>query len=144
VNVERREPQRDVMQLGDEKIGGLVRRAMADLRVMTRDEVELARVELSRGLRHAAGEAVAILFGGLVALIGFALLCGSAVAAMAPVIPALWARMLIMAAAYLVVGSVIAAAFAAKMRRELPPTATVARNEAQRTVQRVREELQHA
>jgi hypothetical protein len=138
------ESQRDVQPLQEEGVGSLVRRAMADLKVITRDEAELVRLELSQSLKRAAGEAAAIVLGGIVALIGFALLCGSAVAAMAPVIPALWARMLIMAAVYLVVGSVLAAGIAARMRREMPPTPTLARQEAEKTIHRVREELQHA
>jgi hypothetical protein len=141
--VEQRVPE-DVRPLGDEGITSLVRRALADLKVLTRDEVELARIELSKGLKKAAGEAAAVVLGGMVALVGFALLCVAAVAALAPVIPPLWARLLIMAAVYLVLGSVLAAAFASKMRRELPPTATAAREEAEETIHRVREELQHA
>jgi hypothetical protein len=133
-----------VTTLGDEGIGGLVRRAMSDLKVITRDEAELAKIEISKGLKKAAGEAAAVVLGGVVALIGFALLCATAVAALAPVIPALWARMLIMAAVYLVVGSVLAAAFANKMRQDLPPKPTMAKEEAQETMHRVREELQHA
>lgn len=142
--MEQRAAEAPVKPLGDEKLGGLVRRAMSDLKVITRDEAELARIEIAKGLKRAAGEAAAIVLGGVVALIGFALLCASAVAAMAPVIPALWARMLIMAAVYLVIGSVLAAAFASRIRRDLPPQPTMAKKEARDTVNRVREELQHA
>ena len=130
--------------LDDVGLGTLVRRAMSDLKVITRDEAALARIEISKSLKKAAGEAAALVLGGIVALIGFALLCATAVAALAPVIPPLWARMLIMAAVYLVLGSVLAAAFASKMKRELPPTPNAAKDEAEKTIQRVQEELQHA
>jgi hypothetical protein len=144
VIVPQRGPQPEPEPLADEKLGSLVRRAVADLQVMTRDEIALARLEISKGLKKAAGEAAAVVLGGIVALVGFALLCASAVAALAPIIPALWARMLIMAAAYLVLGAVVAAGFAARLRRDLPPTPTAARQEARETIDRVRKELRHA
>lgn len=121
-----------------------MRRAAADLKVITRDEVQLARIELAEQVKKVAAQGAAAILGGTVALIGFALLCATAVVALEPLVAPLWARMLIMAGTYLVLGFMFAAAFANRLRQDLPPRPALAEEEARVTVRRVREEVQHA
>lgn len=126
------------------RVGELLHRITDDVKTIAKDELELARGEMRHTVKVAAGETAALLLGGIVALIGFAMLCATAVAAMADAIPALWPRLLIMAAVYLVVGGAIAAAFIKRLRRDIKPDLAVPSYEAKRTVAGVKDTLQHA
>jgi hypothetical protein len=116
------------------QVGGLLHRISDDLKVLARDELELAKGEMQSTAKTAAFEAAAVVLGGIVALIGLGLLCLTAVAALAPVIPALWLRLLIMAAIYIVVGGAVAAIFAKRLRTDAVPDMGVASYEAKRTL----------
>jgi uncharacterized membrane protein YqjE len=122
-------------------VAELARRAAGDLKILARDELELARLEFSKSLRTALADGAAMVLGGVIALIGFALLCMTAVVALAPWVPSLALRMAIMSAVYLVVGGMFASVFMKRLRRDLPPELRRAREEARRTVQAVREEV---
>ena len=100
-----------------EGIGELIHDISSDVRTLAKDELELARGELSRTATTAAAEAGVILLGALVAMIGLGMLCTVVVVALAPVIPALWLRMLIMAVVYVAVGAGLVAAFQRRLRR---------------------------
>jgi uncharacterized membrane protein YqjE len=127
----------------DDAIGELARRAVDDLRVIGWAEVELARLELTHGLRIAAADSAALILGGLVAFIGLALLCATAVVALQAWIPPLWLRMLIMSAVYLAVGAIVCGVFMKRLRRDIPPELPRAKAEAQRTIRAVQEEVRH-
>src|SRR4051812_3002439 len=90
------------------QVGGLLHRITDDLKVLAKDELELAKGEMQTTAKTAAFEAAALILGGIVALIGLGLLCLAAVAALAPIIPALSLRLLLMAAVYMVVGGAVA------------------------------------
>jgi hypothetical protein len=111
----------------------LLHRISDDVKTLARDEIELVRADVRLGARAAAVDAAAILLGALVALIGLAMLCGAAVAALAPVLPPLWARLLVMAGVYLALGGTVAATFRAKLRGDARPHMAVTRYEARRT-----------
>ncbi|HVK83146.1 MAG TPA: phage holin family protein [Kofleriaceae bacterium] len=113
-------------------IGELLHRITDDVKTIASDEVELARVELSTNLRNVVIDSAVILLGAVVVLIGFGLLCTTAVVALEPVISSLALRLLIMSAVYLVLGGVIAAVFARKLKRG-----------AQQTVHDVTDPLTH-
>lgn len=115
-------------------IGEVVRRIGDDVKTIATDELALAKLELTRGFKVALGNAAAVLLGGIVALIGFGMLCVTAVIALAPVIPALWVRMIMMAAIYLLVGSVVAGVFARKLKADADPTESDAVEQAEATV----------
>src|SRR5687768_16580884 len=102
-------------------IGDVVRRIGDDVKTIATDELALAKLEITRGFKVALGNAAAVLLGGFVTLIGFAMLCVTAVLALAPVIPELWVRMIMMAAIYLLLGGVVAGVFAKKLKDDSNP-----------------------
>jgi hypothetical protein len=130
--------------LGNESLVHLAQRAAADLKIIMQAEIALARSEITAAVKRASAEAAAVAAGVIVALFGFALLCATAVVGLEAAIEPLWVRMLLMAAVYLVVGGIIAAAFVRRLRRELPPRPTQAEHEMKMTIDRVRQEVQHA
>jgi len=113
----------------------LIRRISEDVRTITRDEIELLRGEARRVARSAAADGAAVVFGGVVALIGLAILCLAAVAALAPVLPSLALRLVVMGVAYLGVGGSLAATFALRLRRNAVPDIAVPAREARATLQ---------
>ena len=126
------------------RFGGLIHRITDDVKTIARDEIELAKQDFAHSARHAATESGAIVLGGIVALIGFGMLCTAAVAALVSVIPPLWARLLIMAVIYLAAGGAIAAVFAKRLKQDIKPDMTVPAYEAKRTVAGVKESLSHS
>jgi hypothetical protein len=113
----------------------LIRRITEDVRTITRNEIELLRGEARRVARSAAADGAAILLGGIVALIGLAILCLAAVAALAPVLPSLALRLVVMGVVYLGVGGSLAATFALRLRRNAVPDLKVPVREARATLQ---------
>lgn len=125
-------------------VGGLLHRIGDDLKILARDELELAKGEMQTTARTAAFEAAALVLGGIVALIGLGLLCLAAVAALEPVIHALSLRLLLMAAVYMVVGGAVAASFAKRLKKDIVPDTTVPAWEAKRTLAGVKYSLQNS
>ncbi len=123
-------------------VGELVNRITDDVKTIASDELQLAKLELTKSVKTAAGEAAVVVLGGIVALIGFGMLCVVAVVALAPVIPALWLRLLIMAAIYLVAGGAIAGVFAKKLSKDIRPDLSDTVYEAKKTVENIKEGLQ--
>jgi hypothetical protein len=126
---------RELVQLGTRPavgIGELLHRITDDVKTIATDEVELVRAELSTNIRIAVMEVAVIVLGAVVVLIGFGLLCTVAVVALEPVIPSLALRLLLMSGVYLLIGGVLAAVFARKLKRG-----------AQQTVHNVTEPLTH-
>ena|ERR1041385_7335778 len=126
------------------RVGELLHRITDDLKTIARDEVDLAKAEVAKHAKLAAGEAAVVVLGGIVALIGFAMLCTAVVVALAPWIPSLAVRLVIMAAVYLVVGGVVAGLFAKRLTTDIKPDMAVPAYEAKRTVAGVKESLSHS
>jgi len=122
-------------------MGELVNRITDDVKTIASDELQLAKLELSKTVKTAAGEAAVVVLGGIVALLGFGMLCVVAVVALAPVIPALWLRLLIMAALYLFAGGAIAGVFAKKLSNDIKPDMSDTVDEAKKTVENIKEGL---
>jgi putative superfamily III holin-X len=112
----------------------LIHQISDDLRTITRDEIELLRGEARRVARSAAADGAAVVFGGVVALIGLAILCLAAVAALAPVLSSLALRLLVMGVVYLGIGGSLAASFALRLRRHAVPDVAVPVREARATL----------
>ena len=125
-------------------VGELIHRITDDVKMIAKDEIELAKGELTHTAKTAAAESAVIVLGGIVALIGFAMLCVTAVVALAGVIPPLWARLLIMAVVYLVAGGVLAGIFAKKLSSDIKPDMTVPAYQAKRTIAGVKDTLAHS
>jgi hypothetical protein len=122
----------------------LIHRITEDVKLIAKDEMELARGEIAHTAKTAAAESAIIVLGGIVALIGFGMLCVTVVVALAGVIPPLWARMLIMAVVYLLAGGSIAGVFAKKLSHDIKPDLAIAGYEARRTIAGVKDTLQHS
>jgi hypothetical protein len=122
----------------------LLRGIADDVKILARDELARAQMELRSSMKVAAGDAAAVVLSGIVALIGLAMLCVSAVTALAPTIPSLTVRLLIMAAAYLLVGGIVAVIFVRRLRRDVVPDLSRTKQEASRTAAVLRQELGHA
>jgi YihY family inner membrane protein len=162
VERERREPQEDAMvkrgnghdrppaghqaagtELAAGDLGGLARRIGDDLSTLAKDHIELAKIETTRSLKAGAIDVVALLLGAIVALIGFGMLCATAVVALEPLVEPLWLRMLIMSLVYLLVGGGLAAAFANKLRHDVPPDLRKVKMEARLTANAMKGQVQH-
>lgn len=126
------------------RIGDLVHRITDDVKVLAKNEVELAKGELQSSAKTAAVESAVIVLAGIVALIGLGMLCATAVAALSGLIPPLWARLLIMAIIYLIVGGVVAGIFAKRLKRDAKPDVTVPKFEAQRTIAGVKDVIKES
>jgi len=123
------------------RIGELLHRITDDVTTIARNEVDLARLEFERSAKAAAADAAVILLGGIVALIGLGLLCTVAVVALAPVIPPLWLRLLIMAIVYLAVGGGVAGVFAKRLSQDVRPDLDLPRREAAQTIDAIKHGL---
>ena len=98
----------------------LIRRATDQLSTLVRDEVALARAELTEKLSHAGKGAGLFGGAGVVSLYGvFGLLAG-AVLLLAKVMPA-WAAALAVGAALLLVAGVMALAGRGQVKKATPP-----------------------
>lgn len=128
---------------GGNDVGTLLRRISDDLRAIARDEGALGRAELGRTMRAIAAEAAAIVLGGVVALLGFALLCLAVVPALEPLIEPLWLRLVVVAGLYIAIGCGVAAWFAKRLQRDAKPRFDEVTREAKRTIQTIREGLRH-
>jgi hypothetical protein len=124
-------------------VGDLLHRITDDVKVIAKDEVELAKAEITSTARKAAADAAVIVLGGIVALIGFGLLCLAAVAALEPVIHALSLRLLLMAFVYLIGGGIVAGVFAKRLGADAKPDLKVPGYEAKRTIAGAKEALSH-
>jgi len=122
-------------------LGDVVRRIGDDVKTIASDELQLAKLEVTRAMKIVAGDAAAVVLGGIVALIGFGMLCVTAVVALAPVIPALWVRMLVMAAIYLLTGGIVAGIFAKKLEADADPAESDTVEEAKATVENIKRGL---
>lgn len=124
-------------------IAGLFQRVIQDAQTLTRDELALAKIELIRsGERTAVGLAT-LLLGGVLLLMSLGLLCVTAVVGLAPLISALWLRMLLMSLVFMCLGSLLMAICGAWLWKEglsLPKT----KRQAKQTLTTIQEEVQHA
>jgi uncharacterized membrane protein YqjE len=123
------------------KVGDLLKHIGEDVKTIAVSELELARTKLGSYLEQTVMKAAAMILGAFVALVGLAMLCIVVVVALAPVIPALWLRLLIMAVVYLAVGGGATLLFAKKMAA--PPDLDHEVDEVGQTIDRVSEGLQH-
>jgi hypothetical protein len=125
-------------------IGELLHRITGDLKTIAKDEIDLAKDEVSRHAKLAAGEAAVVVLGGIVALIGFAMLCTAAVVALGAVIDSLALRLVLMSLVYLIGGAVLAGVFAKRLGNDIKPDMAVPAYEAKRTIAGVKESLSHS
>lgn len=88
-------------------IGDLFADLTADLRVLVRQEVALARAEVSDKVSHLGRDAATIAIGGVLAFVGLQALVATAILALSLVLPA-WLSALIVGAVLALVGGLLA------------------------------------
>ena len=123
-------------------ISELAHRIGSGVKTLAQDQVKLAGLELMQELKAPLADIGAIMLGGMLAVIAFALLCATGVVALEPLIEPLWLRMLIMSLIYFVVERSLIAIYARELRRDTPPSLPRAKHEAERTVAAI-EEVAH-
>lgn len=127
----------------DASIGTLLQRVIQDAQTLGREELALAKLELIRTGERTAAAVATLTLGGVLSLISLGLLCMTVVAALQPLIPALWLRMLLMSVVYSFIGSMLVGACLAWMAKK-PSALTKTKTEAEKTVAALKEEVQHA
>lgn len=125
------------------QIGDILHRIVDDLKVLAKDEVELARIEIEKSAKEAAADAAVILLSGMSALVGMAFVGGAIIAALGPVIPLLWIRCLVVAVLYLGGGALVGRYFAKKLSRDATPDLTTPVAEARETAEDIKQGLAH-
>ncbi|MBE3009701.1 phage holin family protein [Microbispora sp. NEAU-D428] len=101
--------------------GELVRRLSEDVSRLIRDELRLARLEMTRKGKRAGMGAGLLGAAGLIAFYGGGALVATAILALALVLPA-WASALIIGAALLALAGLIALVGKEQVSRAAPPT----------------------
>jgi hypothetical protein len=115
----------------------------SDVRRIAVDEVDLARGKLSDYLGKLILKVAGVIVGACVAFIGLGLLCLAAVAALGPVIPALWLRLVLMSAVYLIVGGALTLVFMKRLAALHGPDLDKPIEEIHETVAAVKNGLEH-
>jgi Putative Actinobacterial Holin-X, holin superfamily III len=124
----------------DLPIGDLVGRLSEDTSRLLRDEIRLARAEMTEKAR-AGGLGVGLLGGaGVCAIYGFGVLIAAAVIGLAMVV-ALWAAALIVAAALFVAGGMTALMGKKELQKATPPIPAEAVQSAKLDVDEVKRGL---
>jgi uncharacterized membrane protein len=123
------------------QVGELLKHIGEDVKTIALSELELARTKLGTYLEQTVMKAAAMILGAFVALVGLAMLCVVIVVALAPVIPALWLRLLIMALLYLAIGGGATYLFARKMVTS--PDLANEVDEVGQTIDKISDGLQH-
>jgi Putative Actinobacterial Holin-X, holin superfamily III len=114
-----------------------------DLKTIAHDDLELTRNKITRYLEELVRKASVALLGATVALIGLGMLCVVAVVALAPVIPALWLRLLIMAVGYMLIGGGATYIYARRLLATPGPDLRKQISEVRETAEAISEGLRH-
>ncbi|MGW4561486.1 phage holin family protein [Streptomyces sp. NPDC004561] len=123
---------------GHPSTGELVSRATEQLSRLLRQEVALAKEELTEKGRRAGRGGGLLGAAGAVAYVGLIALAGAATAALSLALP-VWAAALIVAAVLLVVATVLAVTGRAQLRGAAPPTPEEALGSVRADVDVIRE-----
>ena len=132
--------ERDTRMTRELALTDLAKRVGDDLSTLAKDHFELARIELATGAKKAVVDGAAVLLGGVVALIGLAMLCVTLVVAAEPILAPLWLRLFLGALVYLAIGGSLCYGFIRRLRGE-PLGLERSRHEVRRTVQALREQV---
>ncbi len=107
--------------VSEQSTAELVRRASEQLSTLVRDELALAKAELSGKAKHAGTGAGLFGGAGVFALFGVAVLLATAVIALDLVLP-LWLAALLVGVALLVLAGILALVGKAQLSKGVPPT----------------------
>jgi hypothetical protein len=118
--------------------GELVKLLTEQVSVLVRDELKLARLEMTRKGKEAGSGAGMMGGGGLIALYGVACLIACAIIALSHVIAA-WLAALIIGVVLLVIAAIVAAVGRSRMRRATPAMPTEAVDSIKADVEQIKE-----
>jgi hypothetical protein len=121
-------------------IPALTRRIIDDVRVLARDELTMAKLEVREAGKRSAAGLLALVLGAVLGLISLGLVCVTAVVALAPVIEPLWLRMLMMSGAYVLVGAGLVA-FCVNRFQSAPVSLPETREEAEKTARALKGQI---
>jgi len=120
-------------RIPEPRVGDLVHRITDDVKTLAHGELELAKLELEHSAKVAAADGAVVILGGIVALIGLGMLATAVAVVLAPVIPPLWLRLVIMAVIYIACGVIAAVIYSRRIKQAMPHL-TIARDEATQTI----------
>jgi membrane protein len=118
--------------------GELVHQLTEQVSALVRDEMKLARLELSRKGKQAGIGAGLLSGGGLVALYGLACLLAAGIIGISQLISA-WLAALVVGAGLMVVAMLTALVGRSRLRRATPPTPEAAAQSVKADVEEIRE-----
>jgi uncharacterized membrane protein YqjE len=118
--------------------GELVKQLSEQVSTLVKDELKLARLEMTRKGKQASQGAGMLGASGLIALYGVGCLIACAVIAISLTLAA-WLAALIVGAALLAVAAVVAAAGRSRLRKATPPVPTDAAESVKTDVEVIRE-----
>lgn len=126
----------------DRSVGELVHDATEQLSLLARQEVALAKEELAAKGRRVGRGGGLLGAAGAVAYVGVFALAGTAVAALALVLP-VWAAALIVTGALFAIAGVLALTGRAQLRRAGPPKPQEALGSVKADVEELKERAHH-
>jgi uncharacterized membrane protein YqjE len=129
--------ERATPALSEARVADLIRRASEDVSRLVRDELQLAKVELTDKARNAGVGAGMMGGAAVLAWFGVGTLVASAVLALALILPG-WLAALIVGVALLAIAAVLVLVGRAHVRRAVPPVPVEAMNSVKADVDRVK------
>ena len=123
---------------GELSTGELVKQAAEQVSVLVRDELKLAKLEMTRKGKEAGTGIGMTAGGGLIALYGVACLIACAIIGLSHAVTA-WLAALIIGAALLAVAGIAALAGKSRMKRATPPVPSEAVQSVKTDVEEIRE-----
>ena len=96
-------------------VAGTVRAIGEDLKIIAASEIELSRLHIGEFIRSLLLKVGVALFGAMIVLVGWAVLCLVAVPALEPVIQPLWLRFLAIAIVYMASGAIAVRIYGKRM-----------------------------
>jgi hypothetical protein len=131
----------DVQPLGQERSAGeLVKLMSEQVSLLVRDELKLARLEMTRKGKQAGAGAGLLAGSGLVALYGLGCLLACAIIALSAVVSA-WLAALIVGAALLAAAAAAALAGRGRLRKAAPPLPEKAMDSFKSDVDEIKEKV---
>jgi uncharacterized membrane protein YqjE len=121
----------------DESIGGLVRDLAAETNTLVRQEIELAKAELSEKVRTAGKGAGMFGAAGVVALLALGSLTACVIALLATALDHVWLAALIVAVVYGAIAAVLAMRGRDEVKEAAPPV-------PDQTIETVKEDVEWA
>ncbi|WP_306183745.1 MULTISPECIES: phage holin family protein [unclassified Streptomyces] len=128
--------------VGDRSVGELVHQATEDLSLLVRQEVALAKEELTaKGRRMGRGGGL-LGAAGAIAYVGLIALAGTAVAALSLALP-VWASALIVTGALFAIAGLLALVGRSQLRRAGPPAPQRTIGSVKADVEEIKERAHH-